>query len=85
MKKRNGSEKGQSLVEYLIIVALMAVASIGVMKILGQNVQAQFARVVHALKGSDRKPRLQNVNAGSYKQKDLSNFFDGAATDAKDE
>lgn len=85
MKKRNSSQKGQSLVEYLIIVALMAVASIGVMKILGQNVQAQFARVVHALRGDNKKPRMQNVNAGSYKQKDLSNFFDGASTDAKKE
>ena len=38
-------QKGQSLIEYLILVALMAIASIGIIKVLGQNLQGQFARV----------------------------------------
>ncbi len=83
-KKQKNSERGQGLVEYLIIVALMAIASIGIMKIMGQNIQAQFARITHALRGENKKPRLQDINRGSYKQKDLSNFFEGAATNAGD-
>lgn len=79
------SESGQGLVEYLIIVALMAIASIGIMKIMGQNVQAQFARITHALRGEDKQPRLQNVNRNSHRQKDLSDFFKGATTSAGDE
>ena len=73
------SKKGQSLIEYLILVALMAIASIGIVKVLGQNLQGQFARVTHALKGESKKPRLRNINKSYYKQKDLGDFFDGAA------
>ena len=77
------SQKGQSLIEYLILVALMAIASIGIIKVLGQNLQGQFARVTHALKGESTKPRLRNINKSYYKQKDLGDFFDGAANDDK--
>ena len=84
IKKLTRSDKGQGLVEYLIVVALMAIASIGIMKIMGQNVQAQFARAVHALRGEDRKPRLQDVNRNSHRQKDLSNFFEGATTNGSE-
>ena len=73
------SQTGQSLIEYLILVALMAIASIGIVKVLGQNLQGQFARVTHALKGESKKPRLRNINKSYYKQKDLGDFFDGAA------
>ena len=76
-------QRGQSLIEYLILVALMAIASIGIVKVLGQNLQGQFARVAHALKGEDRKPRLQRINKGHYKQRDLSDFFEGAANEDK--
>ena len=76
------SQKGQSLIEYLILVALMAIASIGVVKVLGQNLQGQFARVTHALKGENKKPRLRNINKSYYKQKDLGDFFDGAANNS---
>ena len=77
-------QRGQSLIEYLILVALMAIASIGIVKVLGQNLQGQFARVAHALRGENKKPRLQNVNKSYYKQKDLSNFFNNATTNSKD-
>ncbi len=77
------SQKGQSLIEYLILVALMAIASIGIVKVLGQNLQGQFARVTHALKGESTKPRLRSVNKSYYKQKDLGDFFDGAANNDK--
>lgn len=90
LKRRTGNkiqksrfQKGQSLIEYLILVALMAIASIGIVKVLGQNLQGQFARIAHALKGEDRKPRLQRINKSHYEQKDLSDFFEGAANEDK--
>lgn len=80
--KYKKSESGQGLVEYLIIVALMAIASIGIMKIMGQNVQAQFAEITHALRGEKKRARGEDVNKNSYRQKDLSDFFEGATTNA---
>ena len=81
LRKRSKS-KGQSLVEYLILVALMAVASIGIVKVLGQNLQAQFARVGQALKGESKKPRLQRINKSDYQQRDLGDFFKGATNES---
>ena len=80
-KRKDIKQRGQSLIEYLILVALMAIASIGIIKVLGQNLQGQFARVAHSLKGEDRRPRLQRINQSHYKQKDLSDFFEGAANE----
>jgi Flp pilus assembly pilin Flp len=73
------SERGQSLVEYLILVALMGVASIAVIRVLSQTVNSQFATAANALRGSPKKISASAPDASSYKKKDLSNFIDGVA------
>lgn len=44
-------EKGQGLTEYIVIVALVAVAAIGVVSIFGDNVRRIFGTSVDALAG----------------------------------
>ena len=56
MKKKN--QKGQSLTEYLILVALIAVSSIGIVRVLGQTTQAQIANITYSLQGKSRKAKL---------------------------
>ncbi len=51
--KRNGRRKGQGLTEYIIIVALVAIAAIGVVNIFGQQVREQFRAIVAAMAGSN--------------------------------
>jgi Flp pilus assembly pilin Flp len=79
-KKRTlGNRKGQGLVEYLIIVALVSVATMSVIRVVGANVSIQFARVNEALGG--RKidhMNEQNVTADMVKRKDITNFFEGS-------
>ena len=38
-------EEGQALVEYALLLSLIAVVSIGVLKLLGQNVSTIFSKV----------------------------------------
>lgn len=73
------SKKGQGLIEYLILVALIAVGTIGVIKVVGQNVTKQYERVNRAL-GANGKATitLEGVADSQMKKKDLSNFMDGA-------
>ena len=71
------SQKGQGLVEYLIIVALMAVASIAIIRILGQTVNAKLASVTYALQGKKKSASVETVEESHYSKKDLSNFFNG--------
>ena len=43
VKKNKRSQKGASLVEYALLIALVAVASIAAMKVLASGISAQFS------------------------------------------
>ena len=76
------NRKGQGLVEYLIIVALVGVATMAVIRGVGANVAVQFARVNEALGGKHLdKLNEQNVTEEMVKRKDLTNFLEGARND----
>ena len=42
-------EEGQALVEYALLLALIAVVSIGILTALGKNVSTIFSKVNHKL------------------------------------
>jgi len=73
-------QKGQGLVEYLILVALMGVATIGVMRLLQNTVDVQFANIINSLQGGQKnKIQAERVEERHYKKKDLGNFINGSA------
>ena len=75
-------KKGQSLVEYLIIVALVGVATMAVVRVVGANVSIQFAHINEALGGKHiEKLNEQNVTSDMVKRKDITNFFEGSRLD----
>lgn len=76
------NRRGQGLVEYLVIVALIGVASMAVIRVVGANLSIQFARVNEAL-GGQHIDHLNEVNvtADMVKKKDLTNFLEGARLD----
>lgn len=77
------NRKGQGLVEYLIIVAIVAVGAIGVIKVVGGNINVQFANVAQALGGSGNKKSAHEVTETMYKKKDFSDFFEGSVNPEK--
>lgn len=76
--KRISNQKGQSLVEYLVIVALVGVSAIAIMRTVGQTVDVQFTKVAMALGARTKAPALPEVNAKDYRKRDLKNFMSGA-------
>lgn len=79
--KRVRNQKGQGLVEYLILVALVAVSSIAVMRVVGNSVNVQFTKVAKALGASvDGDLSRPTVSASAYKKRDLTNFLQGAVS-----
>ena len=73
------SKKGQGLVEYLILVALIAVGTIAVIKVVGQNITKQYERVNRSLGANGSSEiTLDGVAESQLKRKDLSNFMEGA-------
>ena len=79
-KRFLGSTKGQALIEYLILVALMAVAAIGILRTLNQTVNAKFATITYSLQGSKkRKAPVDQVGKEQFSKRDLSTFMNGAS------
>ena len=50
-KNLKGREFGQGMTEYIVIVALIAVAAIGVYQLFGQTVRSQTAAIVNEVGG----------------------------------
>lgn len=73
------NKKGQGMVEYMILVALIAAGSIGVVRVVGYNIGAQFENINRAL-GAKNPAQLQMLNAdqNQISKKDLSDFLKGA-------
>lgn len=79
------NQKGQGLIEYLIIVAIVAVGSIAVIKVVGGNIDVQFANVAQALGGTEsQKKEAHKVTDSVYKKRDFSNFFEDSVNSKKD-
>jgi type IV pilus assembly protein PilA len=51
--KRRGKQRGQGMTEYIIIVALIAVAAIAVYQFFGNTVRNQTAAIANEIAGND--------------------------------
>jgi pilus assembly protein Flp/PilA len=78
-KNRLQNQRGQGLIEYLIIVALMGVATIAIMRVMGEAVSKRFAGITAALQG-DRINQKAKIDESTYKRRDLGNFLNGAGS-----
>ncbi|HUU03356.1 MAG TPA: hypothetical protein VM425_18120 [Myxococcota bacterium] len=67
--------KGQGMTEYIIIVALIAIAAIGVVGLFGDNIRALFSTSANALAGNE-KSDVDTNEAGKkmYQHKSLKKF-----------
>lgn len=78
-----GNQKGQSLIEYVILVALVGAATMGMVRILQNTVNVNLANITHALQGDGHKESFQRIEDSDVKKKDFSDFMNGAASREK--
>jgi Flp pilus assembly pilin Flp len=63
------------MTEYIIIVALIAIAAIGVVSLFGDNIRALFATSANALAGNeDAEAKTQQAKKKLYKHRNMKNF-----------
>ena len=79
------NQRGQSMVEYIIIVALIAVSAIGVYSLFGKTVRSQVSGLSSEVSGTNSKEQIQSAkdaadSASSNAEKDykLGNYNEGA-------
>ncbi len=68
-------DSGQGMTEYIIIVALIAIAAIGVVTIFGDNIRDLFAASNDALAGQTKvTPGTEKTRASQTQSKTLKTF-----------
>ena len=81
------NKKGQGLVEYLIIMALMGVACMGIMRVMSQTVEVKFGQVTQSLQGEEARTtatlQVEQIELDHVKKKDMSDFFHGSKSSKK--
>jgi Flp pilus assembly pilin Flp len=70
---------GQSLVEYLIIVAIVAIGSIAVVQSLGHTIYVRFANITNALQNNTTEIQVNPASADDYRKRGLDDFFKSAS------
>lgn len=68
------SNKGQGLVEYLILVCLVAVASIAVVTVVGTNISELYAKISLSLGGEKDKVKLTRPEKATYRKRGMDDF-----------
>lgn len=79
------NNKGQGLIEYIILVALIAVASIGIVRVLGQSTSVQLTNITNSLQGGRKvKVAPARVTESLYSKKDLSDFMTNSTKNGRE-
>ncbi len=74
------NQKGQSLIEYVILVALVGVATMGMVRILQKSVKVNLANVVHALQSDKKRSEAhERISDDDLRKADFGDFMNGAA------
>lgn len=75
------TKSGQGVIEYLILVAIIAVASLGIVKILGGTVTAKLAQITHTLQGEHTKAaeaKPPKVEKKHWQPRDMDDFYEAS-------
>ncbi len=76
MKEKN---KGQGLVEYLILTCLIACSAILVVSTVGKNIAEQYANISRSLtRGDGQSVTRTQVNEDSYRGRGMDDFMEGS-------
>lgn len=67
------------MVEYIILIAVIAVASLGIVKILGNTVSAKLAQITYALQGKRAQAKqihIPVVKKEHTKKRGMEDFYE---------
>ena len=77
LKRFNLRQKGQGMMEYVIIVAMIAVAAIGVYSVFGQTIRNQTAGLANEVAGKKADTNITNAGKTSKTAGDRANTTKG--------
>jgi len=78
-KKTNQS--GQGMIEYIMLVALISVAALGIISILGHTISSKLSQVTIALQGRKSRVDVKDVEEKHWRQRSMNDFFKSQGRD----
>ncbi len=72
-------DSGQGLVEYLILVCLISVSTIGIVSLVGTNVKELYAKVSNSLQNGTQKVSLSRAKKSEYERRGMDDFDESAS------
>jgi Flp pilus assembly pilin Flp len=72
-KKTLRKSRGQGMTEYIIIVALIAIAAVGVVTLFGNNIRKMFGASANVLQGTNAA-NDRNTSSKELNSKSIQNF-----------
>lgn len=76
MASKKNKQRGQGLVEYLLITVFVAIASIAAIQFVGQTLRYKFAQIGHELGGQAPGISAPRAGQGLTERKDIRSVFD---------
>jgi Flp pilus assembly pilin Flp len=74
------NRSGQSLLEYLLLTALIAVGTMGIVRVMGHSISGKFAQITQVIQGKEANIKYEQVEESQYKKKDMKDFMNGAVS-----
>lgn len=72
------NKRGQGLVEYMVIVAFMAVATMSAVRLLSHTTAGKLTQITRSLQGAKGEVEFERIDKKHYRKKDMSDFFQGS-------
>ena len=79
VNKKLSKRRGQGMTEYIIIVALIAIAAIGVITLFGNNIRKLFGQSADALAGNADVKNDADARKTQLEEKKMENFGENNA------
>ena len=75
------THSGQGVIEYIILVAIIAVASLGIVRILGGTVSSKLAQIPYSLQGQSRRAdrvTIPEVEEKHWRTRGMEDFYEAS-------
>ena len=75
------THKGQGMIEYIILVSVIAVVSLGIVKILGNTITKKLTQITYALQGKSEEAKTikdPQIREKHWKQRDMDDFYESS-------
>jgi len=70
------NQRGQGLVEYLILLCLIAVSSIAVVTVVGTNIKEQYAKVSQGLRNGSDHISLSSPGKETFRKRGMDDYLE---------